>query len=187
MKLVFVPNISMQPNKNDKNNFIGIISSDLSLSAEQITTLYLRRWSIETNFRIEKQFLGLGKECQAQNFDPINAFVNLSSLRYIVLEIMRRLQIDGKSLGLIFMDQAEYLQEKTFVDAIRLIKSMLEELPKEIEKNVFGWVKKIVAKNPKTKISQREYDELSNGIYKSFEKAINGTFEFISNLFGTKV
>ena len=52
------------------------------------------------------------------------------------------------------MDQAEYLQEKTFVDAIRLIKSMLEELPKEIEKNVFGWVKKIVAKNPKTKISQ---------------------------------
>ena len=187
MKLVFVPNISMQPNKNDKNNFIGIISSDLSLSAEQITTLYLRRWSIETNFRIEKQFLGLGKECQAQNFDPINAFVNLSSLRYIVLEIMRRLQIDGKSLGLIFMDQAEYLQEKTFVDAIRLIKSMLEELPKEIEKNVFGWVKKIVAKNPKTKISQIEYDELSNGIYKSFEKAINGTFEFISNLFGTEV
>ncbi|MEE1340903.1 MAG: hypothetical protein UHG91_09055, partial [Succinivibrionaceae bacterium] len=64
------------------------------------------------------------------------------SLRYIVLEIMRRLQIDGKSLGLIFMDQAEYLQEKTFVDAIRLIKSVLEELPKEIKKNVFGWVKK---------------------------------------------
>ena len=64
---------------------------------------------------------------------------------------------------------------------------MLEELHKEKEKNVFGWVEKIVAKNPKTKISQREYDELSNGIYKTFEKAINGTFQFISNLFGTEV
>ncbi len=87
------------------------------------------------------------------------------------------------------MDQAEYLQEKTFVDAIRLIKSMLEELPKEIEKKILGWVESVLKDNSKAKIkiTQSRYDELSNDIYKTFEKAINGTFQFISNLFGTEV
>ena len=60
---------------------------------------YLRKLEITRGFNAPCIVLIIGK-----------VLVNLSSLRYIVLEIMRRLQIDGKPLGLIFMDQAEYLQ-----------------------------------------------------------------------------
>lgn len=44
---------------NNSSKILTLVSTDLSLCAEQIIRLYARRWMIEVNYKAQKQWLGL--------------------------------------------------------------------------------------------------------------------------------
>ena len=173
LKLVFVPNTRKKSERSsNEGDFIVIASSDLSLSAQTIVQLYSRRWIIETNFRTQKQFLGLGKETQARCFDTINAFMNISSLRYIVLELMHRINNDKRALGELYTANAEYIQERSFTEALDLIVNVLLALPQKIKEQV--------------KLPKRKLEEITNLIYAEIDNAISSTSTYIRSLFDNK-
>ena len=63
VKIVFVRN------RNKKSEYIMILSTDCSLSNEEIIRRYGYRWSIECCFKVCKSLLKLGKEFQPVNYD----------------------------------------------------------------------------------------------------------------------
>lgn len=49
--------------------WLALLSTDTTLTAEEIIALYGRRWDIETSFKMAKSFLNLAKEFQSRSFD----------------------------------------------------------------------------------------------------------------------
>ena len=120
-------------NQANPAKLITIVSTDLALSAEDIVQTYICRWKIETNFFAQKQYFGLDSECQAHNFDTINAFMQLSNIRYAIAEFARRLEQDPRTMGELFRDTREILHALPFVDAInRLMEAVNKNLREQL-------------------------------------------------------
>lgn len=80
VKLVFVRN------RNNKSEYITILSTDCSLSDAEIIRRYGYRWSIECCFKVSKSLLKLGREFQPVNYDTTVSSTELVFTRYIILE-----------------------------------------------------------------------------------------------------
>jgi DDE superfamily endonuclease len=65
-KIVFVRDRSSR-------RWLALLSTDTTLTDEEIIKLYKRRWDIETFFKIAKSFLKLAKECQSRSYDAMVA------------------------------------------------------------------------------------------------------------------
>ena len=82
------------------------------------------------NFKAQKSYLGLDSECQAHDFDTINSFVHIANLRFLILEILRRLSNDPRSQGELFRLINKELQEQPFVNALTSLVRMCFDIPK---------------------------------------------------------
>jgi len=80
VKLVFVRN------RNNKSEYITILSTDCSLSDAEIIRRYGYRWSIECCFKVSKSLLKLGREFQPVNYGTTVSSTALVFTRYIILE-----------------------------------------------------------------------------------------------------
>ncbi|ABQ26040.1 transposase, IS4 family [Geotalea uraniireducens Rf4] len=69
-KIVFVRDRSSK-------KWLALLSTDTTLTAEEIITLYGRRWDIEVFFKMAKSFLNLAKEFQSRSFDALVAHATL--------------------------------------------------------------------------------------------------------------
>ncbi len=96
VKLVFVRS------RNNKSEYITILSTDCSLSDAEIIRRYGYRWSIECCFKVSKSLLKLGREFQPVNYDTTVSSTALVFTRYIILEWIRRKNSDYHSMGEIF-------------------------------------------------------------------------------------
>lgn len=96
VKLVFVRN------RNNKSEYITILSTDCSLSDAEIIRRYGYRWSIECCFKVSKSLLKLGREFQPVNYGTTVSSTALVFTRYIILEWIRRKNSDYHSMGEIF-------------------------------------------------------------------------------------
>ena len=119
-KIVFVRGRSTK-------NWLALLSTDTTLSAEEIITLYRRRWDIEVFFKIAKSFLQLAKEFQSRSFDAVVAQATLVCCRYIMLELSRREQNDPRTLGSLFYAVSDEMQQIGFTEALALLLKLLEE------------------------------------------------------------
>lgn len=96
VKLVFVRN------RNNKSEYITILSTDCSLSDAETIRRYGYRWSIECCFKVSKSLLKLGREFQPVNYGTTVSSTALVFTRYIILEWIRRKNSDYHSMGEIF-------------------------------------------------------------------------------------
>lgn len=144
IKLVFIRN------RNCSNEYLALLSTDTSLDCEEIVRLYARRWLIETNFRAQKQYFSLGTESSARDYDNLFAFMNISSIRYIMLEFIRRYNIDERSLGELFRSTCQQLEDIPFVSAIESLMLSFNNIAKKLfeakvlKKNCFAKAQKII-------------------------------------------
>ena len=144
IKLVFIRN------RNCSNEYLALLSTDTSLDCEEIVRLYARRWLIETNFRAQKQYFRLGTESSARDYDNLFAFMNISSIRYIMLEFIRRYNIDERSLGELFRSTCQQLEDIPFVSAIESLMLSFNNIAKKLfeakvlKKNCFAKAQKII-------------------------------------------
>lgn len=121
VKLVFVKN------RSRVKDYLVLISTDLTLSEKEIVRIYGNRWAIESFFKTAKQNLKLGREFQSRNFDALICSISLVFTRYTVLEYIRRLNCDYKTLDSLF---ACYCDEVRDVDYDYAVTSLLDLLIK---------------------------------------------------------
>jgi hypothetical protein len=106
-KLVYVRN------RNKKNDWLVLISTDTTLSEDEIIRLYGKRWDIEVFFKVCKSYLKLGKECRSLSYDAMTAHVAVVFTRYMMLSLERRQNEDHRSLGELFLLTCDELTDIT--------------------------------------------------------------------------
>ena len=124
-KLIYVRN------KAKKKEWIAIISTDTSLSEEEIITRYGYRWNIEVYFKTCKQYLKYCKECQSTSFDSLTAHLAIANVRYMMLSVFQRANTDHRSLGELFYMYVQEVEEITFDQSMKLIMIALLSTVKE--------------------------------------------------------
>lgn len=127
-KLVFVRN------RNKKKDYLVLISTDITLSEEEIIRLYGKRWNIEVFFKVCKSYLNLTGECRSISYDAMTAYVAIVFSRYIMLAAENRVQIDDRTLGELFYDACDELPDITWFEAFRIL---MEELVATISGKLF--------------------------------------------------
>ena len=78
VRLVFVRN------RNKRKDYLVLVTTDLSLSEEEVIQLYGKRWGIEVFFKACKSYLRLGKDCRSVSYDAMTAHVAVVCTRSFV-------------------------------------------------------------------------------------------------------
>ena len=108
-------------------NWLALLSTDTTLSAEEIIKLYGRRWDIEVFFKMAKSFLKLAKEFQGRSFDALVAHSTLVCCRYIMLALAKRTNADPRTLGTLYYAVFDELRQISSTEALALLLRLLEE------------------------------------------------------------
>lgn len=143
-------NVVLVKSYNSKD-VIAIVSTDLSLSDEDIIRIYGFRWNIEVNFKIQKQYLGLKTECQCRDFNSCNAFMVISNIRYLFIELNRRHDNDHRAHGEIFCavksEMLVILFLKVLQHLLKLIDSIVDRLDEAccLKKNCRDVAKQVIS------------------------------------------
>lgn len=119
-KIVFIRDRSSK-------KWLALLSTDTTLTAEELVTLYKRRWDIEVFFKMAKSFLNLAKEFQSRSFDALVAHATLVCCRYIMLELAKRENADPRTLGSLFHAVCDEMRQIGYTEALALLLKLLEE------------------------------------------------------------
>jgi hypothetical protein len=114
-------------NRSKRNKWIALLTTDLSLDEKEIIALYGRRWQIEVFFKICKSYLKLAKEFQQLSYDAITAHTTIVMTRYMILSVEKRKQEDPRSLGELFYESFDEVDDIRFEQALILIISLLAD------------------------------------------------------------
>ena len=118
-KLVFVRN------RNKRNEYLVLISTDISLTEDEIIQTYSKRWSIEVFFKVCKSYLKLAKENRGLSFDAMTAHVAIVFARYMMMSVEHRIANDERSLGELFYLYSDEFAELSFARALFIIIEVL--------------------------------------------------------------
>lgn len=124
-KIVFVRD------RNRSRQWLALISTDISLTEDEIIRIYGKRWDIEVFFKMNKSFLKLGKEFQCRSYDSLVAHTSIVFARYMMLSIENRNNKDLRTIGGLFYQCCDELQDIQFCEAIQLIIDALKNVLKE--------------------------------------------------------
>ena len=69
-------------NRNKRQDYLILVSTDVNLSEEEIIQTYGKRWNIEVFFKMCKSYLKLGKESRTMSYDAMTAHVSIVLARY---------------------------------------------------------------------------------------------------------
>ena len=107
--------------RSDRKKYLVLLSTDMSLSEEEIIRIYGKRWQIEVFFKVCKSHLRLTKECHSISFDAMVAWNAIVVSRYMMLALDKRLEEDARSFGELFSDICDELPDITFGKALQLL------------------------------------------------------------------
>ena len=120
-------------NKNKRSDYLVLVSTDLTLSEEEIIQTYGKRWNIEVFFKMCKSYLKLGKETRSISYDALTAHTAIIFARYMMLALEQRRNIDERSLGELFYLTIDELEDLHYLDALASLLNLLMDCAKEAE------------------------------------------------------
>lgn len=124
LKIVFVQN------RNNRREWLAILTTDLTLEDAEVVRIYGMRWGIETFFKMAKSHLKLVAEFQGRSFDMMISHTTIVFSRYLILEWERRENNDERSLGGLFYLFADEVMDLDLKTALRqLMAFVLNLLP----------------------------------------------------------
>ena len=91
-KLVFVRN------KSKRKDWLVLVSTDTSISEEEIIRIYRKKWDNEVFFKACKSYLKLVKEYRGISYDGMSVHVAIVFARYIMLSVAQRENEDNKTI-----------------------------------------------------------------------------------------
>ena len=125
-------------NRNKRNEYLCLISTDVDLEEEEIIRIYGKRWDIEVFFKVCKSYLHLSKECRSMSYDAMTAHTAVVFTRYMMLSLESRESNDERSLGELFLYFSDEMSDITWIQALGLMLQMFRtmltnnvELPEE--------------------------------------------------------
>ena len=118
-------------NRNNRKDWITFISTDVSLSPEEILRIYGKCWEIDVFFKTCKSMLRLGSECHCLSCDALNARVSLVFVRYMLLWLQKRCNEDDRTIGELFLMMVDELADTTFARAMQLIVDAMLQIVRE--------------------------------------------------------
>ena len=107
--------------KRNRRDWLAIGTTDLSLSPEQVVSLYARRWNIEVFFKTIKSCLGFARECQSRSFDAIVCSVAVVFTRHMILTWLNLSLPEPESDGQLFFRLFEEMRECTLSEALEIV------------------------------------------------------------------
>ncbi len=72
----------------------------------------------------------MAKEFQSRSYDALVAHTTIVFVRYIMLELARRSEKDPRTLGSLFHAGCDELRQSSFMEAVSLLLSSLQQLVK---------------------------------------------------------
>jgi len=115
--------------KNRTKKWIAFLCTDTGLSEEQIIGLYGKRWSIEVFFKTCKSYLKFTGEFQQISYEAITAHTSIVSLRYMILSIEQRQNVDmRRTPGDLFHMFVDEVKDIEFCEVIAVLISGLTQL-----------------------------------------------------------
>ncbi|MCL2047067.1 MAG: transposase [Oscillospiraceae bacterium] len=117
--------------KGKRKNWIALISTDTSLSEDEIIALYGKRWDIEPFHKVLKSYLRLEKEFQMRSYDAMMAHATIVMTRYVMLSLENRENIDWRSVNDGFYVLCQELEDISFTVAFELILAILKRCSSE--------------------------------------------------------
>ena len=124
-RLVFVRN------RNNKKEYLVLLSTATSLAEEEIIRIYGKRWNIEVFFKVCKSSLRLTQECRSISYDAMTAYVAVVFTRYMMLALTNRIQRDDRTIGWFFYQACDELPDIAWIEALRLLAATFLETVSE--------------------------------------------------------
>ena len=113
--------------KRSKRDWLAIGTTDLSLSPQQVISLYARRWNIEVFFKTIKSHLGFARECQSRSLDAIVCSIAVVFTRHMILTWLNLdlpvPETDGQLFFLLF----DEMHECTLSEALEIVIREIEQ------------------------------------------------------------
>lgn len=114
-------------NRSNRKNWLAIISTDTTLTEEEIIQLYGKRWDIEVFFKVCKSYLQLIKGTKTTSYDALNAHIAIVFSRYMILSVNQRCNKDERTICELFYVLANELADITFHNSLAIIMQALIE------------------------------------------------------------
>ena len=121
-KLVFVRN------RSNRKDYLVLLSTDTSLTEDEVIQLYGKRWDIEVFFKTCKSVLRLTRECRSLSYDAMCAQTAIVFMRYMFLAVGVREDSDLRSSGPLFCLAADEIADISFAAAFEKLQLFLQKL-----------------------------------------------------------
>lgn len=135
IKVVFVRN------RNKKSDWLAILSTDCTLSDQEIIRIYGMRWDIEVFFKTTKSLLKLQKEFQSRSYDALISHTTIVFARYIVLSWQNRCSVDDRTLGGMFYELCDEIDDLDWAVALQQLVKILEDTLDKSNKKIQQLIK----------------------------------------------
>ncbi|MDL5042046.1 IS4 family transposase [Heyndrickxia coagulans] len=135
VKIVFIRN------RNKKSDWLAILSTDRTLSDQEIIRIYGMRWDIEVFFKAAKSLLKLQKEFQSRSYDALISHTTIVFARYIVLSWQNRCSNDERTLGGMFYELCDEINDLDWAVALQQLIELLEDTLKYTKKRIQKLIK----------------------------------------------
>ena len=108
-------------NRNNRKEWVALISTDMSLSEEDIIRIYGKRWDIEVFFKVCKSYLQLTTGYHGLSYDALTAHVAIVFTRYMLLTVEERSNKDNRTLGELFYVMVEEMADLNYSKSLNII------------------------------------------------------------------
>ena len=93
---------------------------------------------------MSKQYLQLVKGMQMRKFDGLIAQTTLAFMRYIFLSYWQRCDTDDRTLGELFYQACNEIQDITLVDALQRILAMVANVLRQIDNSANHFIQQLI-------------------------------------------
>ena len=135
VKVVFIQN------RNKKSEWLAILSTDCTLSEQEIIRIYGMRWDIEVFFKATKSLLRLQKEFQGTSYDLLISHTTIVFARYMVLSWQNRCHTDQRTIGGLFYELCDEINELDWAVALHQLIELFNDALKHINHKIQKLIK----------------------------------------------
>ncbi|UQZ85552.1 Transposase DDE domain protein [Paenibacillus konkukensis] len=138
--------------RSKKNEWLAILSTDLTLTPQEVIRIYKMRWDIEVFFKCTKSLLRLQKGFQGRSYDLLVSHTTIVFTRYIVLAWQHRQSTDQRSLGGLFFELCDEVGTLDWTVALQQLLGLITEIAtkagKKIKKLINSQLQQFIAGLP---------------------------------------
>ncbi|MCY9670848.1 transposase [Paenibacillus alginolyticus] len=127
--------------RSKKKEWLAILSTDLTLTPQEVISTYTMRWNIEVFFKCAKSMLRLQKEFQGLSYDLLVSHTTIVFSRYILLAWQHRQSTDQRTLGGLFYLLCDEVSTLDWVVALQQLIDLISEVATKASKKLSKLIK----------------------------------------------